>query len=52
MEFSIVLAFLIGVMVGIVLMFLTQESEEDLLVVVQQRVRREALEAHWRDRED
>ena len=49
MEYQIFLAFVVGVFVGTSLVFLTQEDENDLLVVAEQRVRREALEGRRRD---
>jgi hypothetical protein len=50
MGFEVMLAFLVGVLVGTSLVFLTQESEEDLLVIAEQRFRREALEGRRRDK--
>ncbi len=48
-EYQIFLAFLVGVLVGTSLVFLTQEDEQDLLVVAEQRVRRRSLEDRRRD---
>ena len=50
MGYEVMLAFLVGVLVGTSLVFLTQENEEDLLVVAEQRIRREALEGRRRQR--
>ena len=50
MGYEVILAFLVGVLVGTSLVFLTQENEEDLLVVAEQRIRREALEGRRRQR--
>jgi hypothetical protein len=50
MEYQIFLAFLVGVLVGTSFVFFTQEDENDLLVIAEQRGRREALEGRRRDR--
>ena len=49
MEYQIFFAFLVGLLAGTSLVLLTQEDESDLLVVAQQRVRRDALEGRRRD---
>ena len=51
MEYQIFLAFLVGVFAGTCLVFLTQEDENDLLLIAEQRVRREALDGRRRGRD-
>ena len=49
-EYQIFLAFLVGVLVGTCLVFLTQEDESDLLVVAEDRVRQQERQRDVRRR--